>query len=291
MLSAQVTGVALVALTLVAPQGDALRAPKLATGYVATVEVKALAPSTTATRATAPEAAALVGKLRQSTQVSVQAFLSGPLSRVVILSTDFILPKGTLVLHEAGAKAYLIADPEAKTYIVMDAEALLSAIEGTAGVVNSEYEAKVSHERESREIAGQTCRKSVVTVSYASSMPFENDRIVVQQKNDIEVWHTNALESGTALDQLFFRFQRDRTGQVQRTLSQELGFPLEATLLVSPLKGTRGKEPQAGSFQMRVSEVRVDKKLDPQLFALPPAGFRRLDKNPYFKEAVAPAVQ
>ncbi len=45
-------------------------------------------------------------------------------------------------------------------------------------------------------IAGLPARKSIVTVNYVTSMPLENDRILVQQKNDIEIWHTSGLVLG-----------------------------------------------------------------------------------------------
>jgi len=37
-----------------------------------------------------------------------------------VLSTDFVLPAGTLVMHKAGDRYYVIADPKEKTYLVMD---------------------------------------------------------------------------------------------------------------------------------------------------------------------------
>ena len=57
-------------------------------------------------------------------------------------------------------------------------------------------------------------------MTYVTSMPLENDRILVQQKNDIEVWHTSGLSSAAAMDHFFFKFQRDKTGEVRKTLAR-----------------------------------------------------------------------
>jgi hypothetical protein len=200
-----------------------------------------------------------------------------------VLSADFLLPQGTLLLHKAGDRFYVIADPRQQTYLVMDSAQLLTALEGSAGIVNSGYQARVAHTQERKEIVGLNCRKSVVTVTYASSVPFENDRILVQQKNDIEVWHTADIASNVAIDQLFFKFQQDQTGAVKKVLEQEIGFPVEVSFVVSQAGAKKATGPQPGSFHMKVTELRKEKKLDGSLFRIPPAGYRRVERNPYFK--------
>jgi hypothetical protein len=164
----------------------------------------------------------------------------------------------------------------------MDAEALLDVLEGGAGVVNSQYEAKVQHTDERKVIAGVPCRKSIVTVSYISSIPLENDHVAVQQRNDIEVWHTSTLVSSAATDHFFFKFQRDRTGQVQKAISSEIGFPMEVNVVVTQGSGRKSGQMAPGSLHMVVTEVRKDSRLDSELFRIPPAGYRRVDKSPYF---------
>jgi len=204
------------------------------------------------------------------------------------VSTDFILPAGTFLLHQAGERFYAIADPRAKTYLVMDSEALLSALEGAAGIVDTQYQARVRHTDEKRAIAGYDCRKSIVTVTYARSIPFENDRVLVNRKNDVEVWHTEKLVSSAALDHLFFKFQRDKTGEVKKAVAPQIGFPMEVRFVVTQGEGTR-KAPtvQPGSFEMKISEVKKEADLDSELFRIPPAGYRQTEKNPYFS-SVAP---
>ena len=133
-------------------------------------------------------------------------------------------------MHKAGDKFYVIADPKAQTYVVMDSQALLEALEGSGGVVNTQYEARVQHTDQKKIIAGVSCRRSVVVVTYVSSIPLENDRVSVQQKNEIEVWHTSELVSSAALDHFFFKFQQDKTGVVQKTVSSEIGFPMEVNM-------------------------------------------------------------
>ena len=41
---------------------------------------------------------------------------------------------------------------------------------------------------------------------------------------------------------------------------------------------------------MVVTEI-LAQRLDPGLFTLPPPGYRRLERNPYFKTAAAPAAK
>ena len=259
--------------------------PKFVEGYVVTFEIKAIAPEIKSSSKTAPEAQAIMGQLRQQSQLVSKVCLTKDLSRQEIQSTDFVLPAGTLVMHGSGDKFYAIADPKAKTYMVMDSEALLGALEGGAGIVNTQYDAKVQHTGEKKTIAGLECRKSIVTVSYVSTMPFENSTVMVQQKNDIEIWHTPQLVSSAAMDHFFFKFQRDKTGTVRKMLAQEIGFPMEVRFVVT--QGAPGAkkagESQAGSFEMRVSDVKVEKQIPSELFQIPPAGFRQIEKNPYFK--------
>ena len=151
---------------------------------------------------------------------------------------------------------YVIADPREHTYVVMDSETLLNALEGGAGIVNTQYEAKVQHTDERKAIAGIPCRKSIVTVTYVSSIPLENDHVLVQQKNDIEVWHTSALVSSAATDHFFFKFQRDRTGLVQKAVSAEIGFPMEVDLVVTQGSGRKAPAPAPGSLHMVVTDVK-----------------------------------
>ena len=257
--------------------------PPTVAGYVVTLELKATAPELKTSSQAAPEAQALMGQLRQQSQLKSVVYMTQDLSRQEILSTDFVLPAGTLVLHQAGAKYYVIADAKAQTYLVMDSEQLLNALEGGAGIVNSQYQAKVVHTEERKTIAGYACRKSIVTVTYVSAVPFENDKILVQQKNDMEVWHTAQLVSGAVLDHFFFKFQRDKTGAVQKALSTDIGFPMEVSFTVTQA-GAKKQTVQPGSFHMLVSEVKIDKKLDSKLFEIPPSSYRKIEKNPYFKE-------
>ena len=143
---------------------------------------------------------------------------------------------------------------------------------------------RVRHTTEKKAIAGYPCRKSVVTVAYVSSIPFENERVFVQRKNDIELWHTTDIPSSAALDHLFFKFQRDKTGAVEKELRAEIGFPMELTLVVTQGEGTKkGPTVQPGSLHMLVTEAKEDKKLDPELFKIPPTGYQRIDKSPFFE--------
>ncbi len=260
--------------------------PVLVEGYIVTAEIRALAPELKTSAKAPGEAEALASRLRQQAQLVSRFTLAQDLSRQEIVSTDFILPAGTLILHKAGDRFYAIADPKAQTYLVMDAEGLLTALEGGAGIVNTRYEAKVLHTAEKKTVAGYLCKKSIVTVTYASTIPFENTTVLVQQKNDIEVWHTSNLVSAAALDHFFFKFQRDKTGTVQKTLAEEIGFPMEVNLVVTQGEGTGKKAAaaQPGSFHFVVTDVKVDKKLNGELFRIPPAGYRRIEKNPYFKD-------
>ena len=252
-------------------------------GFVATVEVRALARELKATGPTAPEAQAMVGTLKAPTAVVSRFYLAQDLSRQEIVSTDFVLPAGTVLLHRAGDKAYVIADPGTKTYAVMDAEALLAALEGGAGIVNTQYTAKVLHTDERRMIAGLAGRKSVVSVTYVTSMPLENDRIFVQQKNDIEIWHTSGLSSAAAMDHFFFKFQRDKTGEVRRALAENIGFPLEVKFVVTQAgAGPKAGTVQPGSLHAIVTDLRKEAKLSAALFRIPPAGYRRVERLPYF---------
>jgi hypothetical protein len=257
--------------------------PVTVEGYVATVEINALAPELKASRKAAPEAQVVMQQLKETTRLASRFSLAQDFSRQEVLSTDFVLPAGTLLLHKAGDRFYVIANPKDKTYHVMDSEQLLNALEGGAGILNTEYQAKVTHSPEQKDILGFRCRKSVVTVSYASSIPFENDRMIVQQKNDIEVWHTSDLVSNVVMDHLFFKFQKDKTGTVQRVLEAELGFPMDVSFVVTQAGAKKATAPQPGSFHLRVTELRKERALEGTLFQIPPDGYRRLERTPYFK--------
>ena len=249
-------------------------------GYVVTFEVRATAPGLQTSASAAPEAQALTSRLKGVSSLVSRVWLAQDLSRQEVLSPDSILPAGTLVMHKAGDKFYVIADPKAKTYVVMDSQALLEALEGSGGVVNTQYEARVQHTDERKLVAGVPCRKSVVVVTYVSSIPLENDRVSVQQKNEIEVWHTSELVSSAALDHFFFKFQQDKTGVVQKTVSSEIGFPMEVNLTITQGRGRKSGAP--GSLRMVVTEATRAARLDTELFRIPPAGYRRTDKNVYF---------
>jgi hypothetical protein len=167
----------------------------------------------------------------------------------------------------------------------MDSATLLNALAGGAGIEDSAYQVKVEHVAEKKTIAGMECRKSIVTLTYVSSIPLENDRVLVQEKNDIVVWHTSALVSSAAMDHLFFKFQRDKTGAVQKALASELGFPMEVTLTVTSIgKGPKGAAVQPGSFHMLVTEAKSE-KMDPAVFTLPPIGYKKVDRNPFVAAA------
>jgi hypothetical protein len=259
--------------------------PTTVEGVVATVEVKATAPDLKSPAHGTPEAQALIDQLRKSAEVKSTIYLVQDLSRQEILSTGFALPQGTVILHKAGDKFYVIADPSAKAYVIMDSETLLTALEGGAGIQNTQYAAKVTHTNEKRDICGLSCRKSTITVTYATSIPFENDRVFVQEKNDIVVWHTAAFASAAAMDHFFFRFQRDRTGEVQKELVREIGFPMDLSFDVTQ-GGTAKRPPSSlGSLHMLVTDLKQEKKLESSLFQIPPQGYRKLDRNPYFKAA------
>ena len=260
-------------------------APLTVPGYVATFEVRATAPGLETSPGAAPEAQVLTSRLKGVSSVVSRVWLAQDLSRQEIVSTDSVLPAGTLVMHKAGDKFYVIADPKAQTYVVMDSQALLEALEGSGGVVNTQYEARVQHTDQKKIIAGVSCRRSVVVVTYVSSIPLENDRVSVQQKNEIEVWHTSELVSSAALDHFFFKFQQDKTGVVQKTVSSEIGFPMEVNMVVT--QGTGKKSGAPGALHMAVTEVGRASRLDASLFNIPPAGYRRTDKNVYFATAGA----
>jgi hypothetical protein len=257
--------------------------PATVDGYIVTVEIKALAPDLKTSPRNAPEAQALVKDVKGLTHLVSRFSLSKDFSHQEVLSKDFLLPQGTRVLHKAGDRFYVIADPGQKTYSIMDSAELLKAFEGGAGILNSGYQAKVAHTQDWKDIAGLRCRKSILTVTYASSIPFENERVMVQQKNDIEVWHTADVVSEVALDHFFFKFQQDKDGAVRRVISQDIGFPAEIKFVVSQAGAKPGSGPQAGSFHSLVTELRKERKLDGTLFQIPPAGYRRVERSPYFK--------
>jgi hypothetical protein len=263
---------------------------KTVDAYSAAVEITALAPAGKAGPGAAPEAEALVGRLKSATKVTATALLSRAFTRIEITSTDFVLPAGTLVFHEAGQRHYVVADPKEKTYVVMDADALLNAIEGGAGVVNSQYQARTRHTHEQREIAGFKCYKSILEVTYGSTIPFESSSIVVQQKNNIEIWHTPSTVAAAALDHFFFKFRQDRTGEVQKVVAADIGFPLEISFIVTPAQADPKAAPQPGSFALRVTELKAG-RVEPGVFQMPPVGYRRLERNPYLKSGGAGAAQ
>jgi len=273
--------VAGVVLCAAAPLALAQRRAQLAEGYIVTLEVRALAAEVKLPKG-AGEAKAVASSLKPDSPLVARFYLAQDISRMEVVSTDFVLPAGTLVFHKAGDKFYVIADPKSKTYVPMDSGGVLNALEGGAGIVNSQYTAKVTHTPDRKDIAGAPCRKSIVTITYASLIPFENDRILIQQKNDIEVWHTPELVSAAAMDHFFFRFQQDKTGATQKVLAGELGFPMEVNLVVTNVaEGKKASAVQPGSLHATVTDVKLSKKLPAELFQIPPEGYTRVDRNPF----------
>lgn len=258
--------------------------PKPVQAYSVTMEIEATAPQMKASAQAAPEAQAVMGMLKGVTKLTSRFLLTLDTSRQEILSTDFPLPAGSLIFHKAGEQLYAIADPRTKTYAVMNSAKLLNALEGGAGIENNQYQVKVQHTPEKKTIAGFACRKSVATVTYVSSIPLENDRVLVQQKNDIVIWHTSQLVSTAGMDHLFFKFQRDKTGECRRVLAAEIGFPLEVSFTVTGPAGARAATPQAGSFHMLVTEAKTV-KVDPDTFHIPPVGYTKVDRNPFAETA------
>jgi hypothetical protein len=260
--------------------------PVLVKGWAVTADIEALAPSMKTPGKAAPEAQALMGALHNTSKLASRFTLVQDISRQEILSTDFILPAGTMVMHKAGDRFYVIANTQQKSYVVMDASELFTALEGGAGIVNTQYQAKVEHTSERREIAGYPCKKSILVVTYASAIPFENDRILVQQQNQIEIWHTSFLPSGAGMDHLFFRFQQDKTGTVRKVVGEELGFPMDVRFVITQAGAKKSDAIQPGSFHFAVTGVKQEDRLDAADFSIPPAGYRKLEKNPYFASLV-----
>jgi len=67
---------------------------------------------------------------------------------------------------------------------------------------------------------------------------------------------------------------------VQKTVSSEIGFPMEVSLVMT--QGTGRKSGAPGSLHMVVTEAARAPRLDTELFRIPPAGYHRTDKNVYF---------
>jgi len=155
----------------------------------------------------------------------------------------------------------------------------MKALEGGIGITNSEYAAKVTHTTEKKMIGTVSCRKSLVNVSYVSSIPFENDKLLVQQTNEIEIWHTPQYISNVLLDHFFFKFQRDRTGTVQKVVSAELGFPMELSMSIA--QGSGSKATPAGVLKISLSDIHVEKHLESELFRIPPSGYKKVERSPF----------
>jgi hypothetical protein len=256
--------------------------PEMVTAHRLLVRIEALAPDLSAPEGTAAEARALVDRLKTEAVVESRFTFAGDVSIQEILSGDFLLPAGTEIMHKAGNRYFAILDPAKKTFVPMDAADLLAALEGGAGIENSQFDAKVQHTREKKDIAGISCRKSIVTIKYVSAVPIENEKVFVQKKNDIEVWHTPDLPSAAAQDHLFFKFQSDKTGVVKKVLQTEIGFPMEVRLVATQVGAKKGETLEPGSFHWVVTEAKVG-KMEKALFQIPPEGYSKLAKNPYFK--------
>jgi hypothetical protein len=251
-------------------------------GWVVMVEVQAELPGVAKEEKASPEAVALLGYFHTRSKLVSRAYLAHGIARQEIVSTDFTLPEGTVLLHKAGERYYAVVDPKAKSYAWLDADTLVKALEGGIGVENSQYAAKVRHTTEKKAVAGLDCRKSLVTVTYVTSIPFGNERVLVQQKNEIEIWHTSQIAAPALLDHLFLRYQQDRTGAVQKVFAAEIGFPAEIHMTVSFGAAAGGKAPKTppGSIHLQVTEARKDAKLDVELFRIPPAGHQKTDRLP-----------
>ena len=112
--------------------------------------------------------------------------------------------------------------------------------------------------------------------------------MLVQQKNDVEIWHTTSLSSAAAFEHFFFKFQRDKTGLVRRTVANEIGFPMEVKMVVTAAgagAAQRAATPQAGSLHALVREVAKEDELDVELFRIPPANYKRVERMPWFGAA------
>jgi hypothetical protein len=273
------------------PSAAATPRPPLATppppveGWVVTMEIQAELPGLAKEETASPEAVALLGYFHTRSRLVSRFYLVQSIARQEIVGTDFTLPEGTVLLHKAGDRYYAVADPKAKTFVAMDADTLIRALEGGVGVQNTQYDAKVRHTTEKKVVAGLECRKSIATVTYVTSMPFENDRVLVQQKNEMEVWHTSQIAAPAVFEHLFLRFQQDRTGAIQKVFTAELGFPMEVHMTASLGAAVGGKAPKTppAAIHMAVTEARKDKKLDVELFRIPPAGYQKTERLPVRK--------
>lgn len=252
---------------------------------VVTVEIEATARETRAEAAGgSAEAAWLIEKLRDAVRLSSRFTLSDEVSIQEILSTDFLLPAGTKVYHKRGDDQFLLADPQQKTYYPMGIPSLMAALEGGAGIVNSQYEARVEHSQEKQKLVGLECRRSTVNISYASAVPLENDQVFIQRRVAMTVWHTFEIPGSAFVEHVFFQYQSDAAKRVRNTLLSELGFPMQIDFVLSR-EGAKGRKEEPGSLRLRVTEAQVQVALEPELFKLPPAGFRRLDRNPYLRRS------
>src|SRR5215213_9518270 len=82
--------------------GGALEPPPEVAGYIVSLKIDAIARELKPTAATAPEAQAMLGTLKAPTAIQSTFYLAQDLSRQEIVSTDFVLPAGTIILHRAG---------------------------------------------------------------------------------------------------------------------------------------------------------------------------------------------
>ena len=66
-------------------------------------------------------------------------------------------------------------------------------------------------------------------------------------------------------------------------MAQDIGFPLEVKMVVTQAgTGPRAGTIQPGSLHATVTELEKETKLDSTLFRIPPAGYRRVDRLPFF---------
>ena len=71
------------------------------------------------------------------------------------------------------------------------------------------------------------------------------------------------MASPAALDHFFFKFQRDKTGEVRKILAEEIGFPLEVKFIVTQAgPGPKAATIQPGSLNAAVTELKKEAKLE-----------------------------
>ncbi len=73
---------------------------------------------------------------------------------------------------------------------------------------------------------------------------------------------------------------------MRKTLAEDIGFPLEVKFVVTQAgTGPKAGTVQPGSLHATVTELKKEPKLNATLFRIPPAGYRRVDRLPFFGRA------